>query len=232
MTGMGSGNGVESELWFALFQIFKMGGHTRQVTLGTEDFGKVCGTSQQTASRRLIQLADKGLIARELTPKGQAVAITEKGLMALKEVYGALKTGLEPTTHVIFLNGTVFSGFGEGAYYVTKGGYRDQFAEKVGFTPYPGTLNLRLRSLADVNARKQLEALAGIVVKGFVNGERAYGDVKCFKVLINDEKEGAILMIHRTHYGPDVIEVIADESLRKRFGLKDGDLVQLKAIIA
>jgi len=223
---------MESEAWFALFQLFKMGGHKRQILLGTDDFGKMIGTSQQTASRRLLELVKEGYVTRELTPKGQNIAITGKGLAALKEVYHALKIGLEEGAHVIFVNGVVFSGFGEGAYYVTKSGYKEQFEEKLGFKPYPGTLNLRLRSMADVKARKDLEALPSIVVKGFINGERSYGDVKCFKVLVNEKADGFIVMIHRTHYGQDVLEVIAKESLRKKLRLKDGDLVQLKVLLA
>lgn len=222
---------VDSELWFALFQLFKMGGHKRQIFLGTNDFGKIIGTSQQTASRRLLELMSEGYVTRELTTKGQNIAITERGVATLKDVYHALKIGFEETAHIIFLNGVVFSGFGEGAYYVTKSGYKDQFVERLGFKPYPGTLNLRLRSITDIKARKDLEALPSIVVKGFINGERTYGDVKCFKVLINEKTEGAILMIHRTHYGQDVLEVVAEESLRKKLKLKDGDLVRLKILL-
>jgi riboflavin kinase len=222
---------VDSELWFALFQLFKMGGHKRQIFLGTNDFGKIIGTSQQTASRRLLELMSVGYVTRELTTKGQNIAITERGVATLKDVYHALKIGFEEAAHIIFLNGVVFSGFGEGAYYVTKSGYKDQFVEKLGFKPYPGTLNLRLRSITDIKARKDLEALPSIVVKGFINGERTYGDVKCFKLLINEKTEGAILMIHRTHYGQDVLEVVAEESLRKKLKLKDGDLVRLKILL-
>lgn len=222
---------MDSELWFALFQLFKMGGHKRQIFLGTNDFGKIIGTSQQTASRRLLELMSEGYVTRELTTKGQNIAITENGVATLKDVYHALKIGFEEAAHIIFLNGVVFSGFGEGAYYVTKSGYKDQFVERLGFKPYPGTLNLRLRSITDIKARKDLEALPSIVVKGFINGERTYGDVKCFKVLINEKTEGAILMIHRTHYGQDVLEVVAEESLRKKLKLKDGDLVRLKILL-
>jgi riboflavin kinase len=208
-----------------------MGGHKRQIFLGTNDFGKIIGTSQQTASRRLLELMSEGYVTRELTTKGQNIAITERGVATLKDVYHALKIGFEEAAHIIFLNGVVFSGFGEGAYYVTKSGYKDQFVERLGFRPYPGTLNLRLRSITDIKARKDLEALPSIVVKGFINGERTYGDVKCFKVLINEKTEGAILMIHRTHYGQDVLEVVAEESLRKKLKLKDGDLVRLKILL-
>jgi riboflavin kinase len=208
-----------------------MGGHKRQIFLGTNDFGKIIGTSQQTASRRLLELMSEGYVTRELTTKGQNITLTERGVATLKDVYHALKIGFEEAAHIIFLNGVVFSGFGEGAYYVTKSGYKDQFVERLGFKPYPGTLNLRLRSITDIKARKDLEALPSIVVKGFINGERTYGDVKCFKVLINEKTEGAILMIHRTHYGQDVLEVVAEESLRKKLKLKDGDLVQLKILL-
>jgi len=85
---------------------------------------------------------------------------------ALREVYAALGTCFEGGRKAIFINGSVFSGFGEGAYYVTKGGYREQFSEKLGFTPFPGTLNIRLKSIDDIKARKELEALPGITIKG------------------------------------------------------------------
>jgi CTP-dependent riboflavin kinase len=55
--------------------------------------------------------------------------------------------------------------------------------------------------------------------------------VKAFKVLINEKTEGAILMIHRTHYGSDVLEIVSRDPLRKRLSLKDGDLVQLKVLL-
>lgn len=222
---------MDGDLWFALLQIFKMGGHTRQILLGTSDFGKMIGVSQQTASRRLLELVSQGYVTRELAPHGQLVMITEKGMDAIKEVYNTLRMGLEGIENVKFLNGQVFSGFGEGAYYVTKSGYREQFSEKLGFVPFPGTLNVRLRSAADLKARAELESLPGITIKGFVNSERTYGDVKCFMAKINDTADGAVLMIHRTHYGREVLEIIAPENLRKRLGLKDGDLVQIKVFL-
>jgi riboflavin kinase len=222
---------MDCESWSALYEIFKMGGHKRQILLGTSDFGKLIGASQQTASRRLLMLVEEGYISRELTPKGQNIAMTEKGLASIREVYSTLKFGFEEGLNVVYLNGFVFSGFGEGAYYVTKSGYKEQFVEKLGFQPFPGTLNLKLRSLADIKARSELESMPGTVIAGFKNGERTYGDVKSFKVLINGNTTGAILMIHRTHYGQDVLEIVSEESLRKKLCLKDGDLVQLKVLL-
>jgi len=47
-----------------------------------------------------------------------------------------------PETLVI--KGKVFSGSGEGAKYVKLPWVKKQIAAKCGFTPYPGTLNVRL----------------------------------------------------------------------------------------
>jgi CTP-dependent riboflavin kinase len=51
------------------------------------------------------------------------------------------------------------------------------------------------------------------------------------KVLFKRLEEGDILMIHRTHYGQDVIELVAKDQLRKKYGLKDGDFVRIKALV-
>lgn len=222
---------MKNELWFTLYQIFKMGGHKGGVFVKTNELGRIMGTSQQTASRRLLELLKKGYIERELTIKGQNIVITKKGLEALKEVYEVLRMGFEEHERAYYLKGIVFTGFGEGAYYVTRSGYSKQFEEKLGFKPYPGTLNLRLKSPEDMKIRKELELLPGILIKGFVNEGRSYGDVKCFKAKIFDEVNGALLIINRTHYGSDVIEIISKENLREKFKLKDGDKVFLKVIV-
>lgn len=221
---------MDSDLWFMLYQIFKMGGYKEAILLATSELGKLMKISQQTASRRLLKLLREGYIERELTIKGQRITITKKGLEALREVYEVLRMGFEGVERTYCLKGVVFTGFGEGAYYVTRSGYIKQFEEKLGFKPYPGTLNLKLKSPEDIKIRRELEILPGILIEGFMNGERSYGDVKCFKVKIFDEVDGALLIINRTHYGSDVIELISKENLRKKFGLKDGDYVFLKVI--
>jgi riboflavin kinase len=49
-----------------------------------------------------------------------------------------------------------------------------------------------------------------------------------FKTLINEKVEGAVLLIQRTHYGEDVLEVVAPEYLREKLNLKDGDKIRLR----
>ena len=124
------------------------------------------------------------------------------------------------------LRGKVFTGFGEGAYYVSLPGYRRQFVERLGFEPYPGTLNLRL-DRESLRLRRKLELMEGIVIDGFTHGGRRYGAVKCFRARVEGRVRGAVLLIERTHYGPDVLEVIAPVNLREALGLRDGDWVSV-----
>ncbi|MCI4328530.1 MAG: DUF120 domain-containing protein, partial [Thermoplasmata archaeon] len=71
-------------------------------------------------------------------------------------------------------SGEVASGLGEGRYYLSQPGYMLQFAERLGYSPYPGTLNLRVG--ADDRAR--LDAARhwkGIRIDGFEAGGRTFG---------------------------------------------------------
>ena len=67
----------------------------------------------------------------------------------------------------VTLEGTVFTGLGEGAYYISKEAYRKQFTEKLGFEPYPGTLNLKLSTDYDIKTRREIEAYPAIEIHRF-----------------------------------------------------------------
>jgi len=222
---------VKSRFWQALIVLLRLGAHKKPVEINTVKFGKLLGVSQQTASRRIRELLNAGLITREVTRKGQAVSLTNEGVEALRELYLELKNVFEEVPKFLTLRGEVFTGIGEGSYYVDLPGYKKQFISRLGFIPYSGTLNLRLKSSIDVLNRKLLEKMPGILIKGFFDEKRTYGDVKCFKALINDSIEGALLLIKRTHYGEDVVEVISKENLRQKLGLKDGDIVEVKVFL-
>ncbi len=130
----------------------------------------------------------------------------------------------------ITLEGTIFTGLGEGAYYVTKEHYRKQFVEKIGFDPYPGTLNVKLTSDYDIKARMELDAYPAIEVDGFKNGERTFGVVKSYPVMIENKVKGAILTAMRSHYDVTVLEIIAPVCLRKQLNLKDGTKVKVEVL--
>ena len=63
---------------------------------------------------------------------------------------------------------------------------------------------------------------------GFSNSKRSYGPAKCFKTIVEEKVESAIVLPIRAHYGEDVIEIIAPQPLRRVLKLKDGDLVHVR----
>ncbi|MBX5326435.1 MAG: DUF120 domain-containing protein [Candidatus Bathyarchaeia archaeon] len=123
----------------------------------------------------------------------------------------------------IVLKGRIFSGHGGGARYLKLPWVKKQITEKLGFEPFLGTLNLKL-SKETVERKKQLlrssVAIKIIPEEGFCLG-------LCFKTLIMNKIQGAIVLPQVPGYPEDVLEVIAPVSLRKTLGVTEGDEVQL-----
>jgi len=198
----------------------------RTVLITTQELGRLLNISQQSASRLLCRLEKEGYIQRESSPIGTKVSLTSKAMGELLEAYKILHKTFTGLQYEMILCGKVFTGLGEGKYYVTLPYYYRMWQEKLGFSPYPGTLNIRLEP-EYIRLRKILENIPAIEIKGYSNKLRSYGGVKCFKGEI-ENIECALLLIERTHYGPDVIEIIAPVCLREKLKLKDGDKVKVR----
>jgi riboflavin kinase len=126
---------------------------------------------------------------------------------------------------VIELTGTVADGKGEGKFFVGLDGYAEQFESKLGYTPFPGTLNLHL-SPDSTERREALDTLEPIHIDGWEDGDRTYGPVTCYVVCFpeNDTVEAAhVLVPERTDHGEDRLEIIAPVKLRDACDLDDGD---------
>jgi riboflavin kinase len=216
---------------FPLLKLAEMGAHRRTARISTEYLAGKLRSSQQTASRYLIELEGKGWIERTITPEGCLVRITGAGTKQLSKLYSTLRVLMEAAyPPSITLEGTIFTGFGEGAYYISKENYRKQFIEKLGFDPYPGTLNLKLVTDYDLKARNELEAYPGVEIDGFKNEDRTFGAVKCYPVIIENEVKGALILALRSHYDASVLEIIAPVSLRKHLRLKDGQKAKIEVL--
>lgn len=123
---------------------------------------------------------------------------------------------------------------GEGAYYMSLEGYRRQFKDKLGYEPYPGTLNVRLVDQLYMNARRELGRHPSIFVDGFSDSTRTYGWVKCYRAIINDGAvdNAAVLVLERTHYDDSMLEVIAPVSIKQAAGIKNGDRIKVQVQLA
>ena len=192
----------------------------------TVNIASQLGLSQQTVSRHLIELESQGLIRREKSTRGTTLRITDKGVSELHKMYLTLHRILEKPKRQLTLEGEVFTGLGEGAYYVGQQGFTSSFQKKMRFKPFAGTLNLRLKS-KHFKDRSFLESIGYVEIEGFRSGARSFGPSKCYPGMINGEVEGCAVIPLRTHYGQDVIEILAPVNLRKKLKLKDGDIVRI-----
>jgi len=219
---------IKPALLITLYNLIEAGAYPYEVIFTTTELAKLLGSSQQTASRHLIELEKIGLIRRVKLGRRESVKITDSGIKNLEVMFMTLKRAFEMKKTETVFEGTVFSGLGEGAYYISQDGYRKQFATKLGFEPYPGTFNLRVRE-EDQQEVKLLATSPFILIEGFTNGGRSFGPAKCYQIKMQDKADGAIIVPVRTHYSGDVVEIIAPTFLRQQLNVKDGDIVKVKA---
>lgn len=196
-----------------------MGAVKGRVSLSSTKLGSTIGMSPQTAARRLVHLEKQGYIMRTITAEGQDIRLTDRGVSRLKAEFLDYRTIFEGEQG-LRIEGRVTTGLGEGQYYISLEGYRSQFREKLGFDPYPGTLNLKIRE-----PFVQRDASA-VEIAGFKDATRTYGGCRCYPVAIGGVK-AAIIRPDRSSYPLDLVEIIAPVNLRQTLGMSDGDAVEV-----
>jgi riboflavin kinase len=202
-----------------------LGGHRGPVWISSQSLGKKLAISPQTASRRLKSLEDSQSISRAIRADGQYVTLTDQGERELRAEYADYTRIFRPGHGSYIIQGAVISGLGEGRYYMSLPEYRRQFADHLGYEPFPGTLNLHLTP-PSAQVKKKLEVLEWIGIDGFSSDNRTFGGAKALPCRIEDIP-CAIVVPGRSHYPDDVVEVIAPVGLRERFGLNDRDTVTI-----
>ncbi len=210
----------------SLKKLALLGAHQKPLELSSLEFASYIGSSQQTAARKLKDLEEERLISRQVLPDGQLVSITEYGLSLLQKEFNDYQAIFSGNGTKKILSGRVITGLGEGQYYISLDGYRTQFREKLGFDPYPGTLNIKL-DRHSIELRKGINGTTRI--SGFTSENRTFGNGSCFNIMIKDIT-GAVVVPERTHYPEDIIEIIAPVNLRDYFNLKDGSTVNVEVI--
>lgn len=210
----------------SLKKLALLGAHRKPLELSSVEFAAHIDSSQQTAARKLKALEDEKLVSRKILPDGQLISMTRKGIDILQKELNDYQGIFSGNGSIKILCGKLITGLGEGQYYISLDGYRTQFIEKLGFDPYPGTLNVRLDSNS-IDIRKTIAQ--SIRITGFTDQNRTFGKGSCFRVRISDI-EGAVITPERTHYPEDIIEIIAPVNLREHLDLKDGNNINVEVI--
>lgn len=186
-------------------------------------------TSTQTASRRLQRLEDTDCIVRETVSDGQWIELTEAGEQRLRAEYASYRRIFERDV-VVELDGSVTSGMGEGRHYITLDGYMEQFRTKLGYEPYPGTLNVDLTEQS-IRSRASLDAFQPITIDGWESDDRTYGPAYCYPASLDVDgqryENAHVITPERTHHGDDHLELIAPDELRASLDLADGTEVSI-----
>ncbi len=120
------------------------------------------------------------------------------------------------------ISGKIISGAGQGAFFTQLDWVKEQCLQKLGFEPWPGTLNLeisgdRLNAIEETKEKDGLELISpdsnycsGHVMPVSINGLPAAIVVPAEDVRVHAE---------------NIIEIIAPEMLKQALDVKDGDWV-------
>jgi riboflavin kinase len=219
---------IDPDIWFTLYSLANKGAIHRKAMLTTRELGEILNVSQQTASRRIGQCVESGLVNRIHTVDGMLLQLTEDGKDELLRIMTNLEVAFTPPQDEITMEGKVVTGLGEGAYYVDV--YASRLRAALGFKPHLGTLNVKLTDDDSRRALGRMKNTPPLVIEGFQHKGRTFGDVICYRVKINGKIEAAVVIAQRTHHSEDVLEIVAPVDIREDLSLSDEDTVRLTVI--
>mgnify|MGYP000852374430 CR=1 FL=1 len=120
------------------------------------------------------------------------------------------------------IKGIITSGHGKGAYFMSLPVYKTQFKDKLNFSPFPGTLNIKIGPSEIDNIHNIPRDKLKII-----EGKENFGDVLLIKAILNKKINGAVVFPKKTTHGENIIEFIAAENIKKKLDVKDGDYVKI-----
>ena len=220
---------ISNDALAVLKQLALEGELSERVMVDPGEFSTRLGVSSQVLERQLNELEEMGYIERQTANDGPYTAITDRGIDTLRREYQEYCSVFQ-SERPLPLTGKVVDGAGEGNKFISLDGYQRQFRERLGYEPFPGTLNIELDE-ESIRQRKKMEALDGIPIDEWVDNGQTYGAAVCYAVDISANtstySSAHVLVPERTHHGSSIIEVIAPEKFRDTLSIGPHDQVQL-----
>ncbi|MCL2786241.1 MAG: DUF120 domain-containing protein [Methanomassiliicoccaceae archaeon] len=210
---------MDEKYSFSLRKIALLGGINNYIAVSSRELGDALGMSQQSASKRILELLEEKYLIRDLGARRQRIKITDIGVEELRKEYNEYRRIFELTDHVT-LHGKISSGMGEGGYYINQKPYMDQFYAKLRFKPFEGTLNIKV-AVEDLDKLEVVRNMPGHVIDGFEKDGRTFGKVMAYRAKIQN-LDCAIVVPERSHY-EDTMELVCKFHLRRTLSIKDGD---------
>ncbi len=234
--------------FLTLVNLLSIGAKQTYIEITSGEVSKVIKCSQQTASKILIELEKDNLIERIKNNKKFKIKVTQEGFVVIEQLHDLLKLAIDNSKrNRVIIKGKIVTGMGEGSYYMSKKGYKDQFKEKLGYEPFPGTLNIKLEEQIYKDIKREITSYPSIFIHGFKDENRTFGWVKCYPTILipkseandniwksnkNDckkmEIESSMLFLERTHHNNSLVEIISPVCIKETANLKNGDSVTVE----
>jgi riboflavin kinase len=124
------------------------------------------------------------------------------------------------------LSGIIFSDLGQASSFMVLDWVQDLLNERLGYHPFPATLNVRPKNAEDAEVWQQVQRdHVGTPLTSAADG---HCGAKLYRVEIYQEANsikvgGAILLPEVDHYPQDKIEIVAPVRVKDYFRVDDGD---------
>ena len=125
------------------------------------------------------------------------------------------------------LLGRLATGSGQGKHFTRLDWARQQFLDKLGIDPFPGTINLIVEDSESMKVWNRLKGTPGVRIDNPNDGPHDC-DARCYPVSIEGQIDGAIVLPEVVGYSPVQIEVIAANEVRELLRIEDGDSLRFE----
>jgi len=109
--------------------------------------------------------------------------------------------------------GKAVEGLKESSTFMEVPWVKEQFVSKLGFTPYRGTFNLEIEDGESLIGGQEAKKKKGINI---VSQENGFCNARCYRVIVADRIEGAIVVPEVSGYADSKLEIIAPLSYKGR----------------
>ena len=127
--------------------------------------------------------------------------------------------------HSIVIRGKITEGLKESGLFTHIPWVREQFINKLGIDPYPGTFNLDIIDPQDLEKLKEIKRRKGIEI---TPEEPGFCSAKCFHVLVCGKVRGALVIPQVPDYPESKMEIISSDRIREVLSLNIGESVSVE----
>lgn len=129
------------------------------------------------------------------------------------------------TPNHILIKGRVTDGLVESSFFTGIPWVREQFINKLGIDPYPGTFNLDITEDEEMDKWKEIKKRKGIEI---IPAAPEFCSASCFHATVCGKIKGAVIIPRVDGYPESKMEIISVYKIRDALSLNSGDPVTVE----